>query len=479
MSTDIVNGNARESAEITAETRAMELARIEYLYQQGIWGIRGSLVAAVILTISLWGTAPHSLLITWLACYATGCGISEVFFRAYHKASESEKRADSWRRRFTVVSIIAGIFWGATALLLFPTNSIFHQAFLTFVLGGMSIGIAISHGAVAEAHLPFILAVYIPLIGRYLYEGDRIHITMGILLFIFMLYLIGASRRMLATVTDSLNLRFQNQALIENLRQEKAATDNLNEVLRSEVRERRQAQEALRRASQDLEIANQELKDFAHIVSHDLKAPLRAASQLVGWLATDYGHLFDEDGRKHVDLLINRVGRMQNLIDSILHYSRLGLIRKQRKEVDLNKLVSEVVELVGPPANVSITIEDQLPHIVCEETRIHELFQNLLDNAIKYSDKPLGRIRIGCSREGSYWKFSVSDNGPGIDEKYHEKIFQIFQSLHSRDEIESSGIGLTIVKKIVELHGGRVWVESEKGSGATFYFTLPDTGEKP
>jgi signal transduction histidine kinase len=264
--------------------------------------------------------------------------------------------------------------------------------------------------------------------------------------------------------------------LEQRVKERTAELENVNRTLRVEIAERQRVEEALRRASQDLEIANQELKDFAYIVSHDLKAPLRAASQLVGWLAADYGQLFDEEGKDHLDLLLNRVNRMQNLIDSILHYSRLGRIREQQKEVDLNELVKEVIELVGPPPNIAVTIENKLPRLVCEETRIHELFQNLLDNAIKYSDKPEGRIRIGCSREDSYWKCSVSDNGPGIDEKYHEKVFQIFQSLHSRDEIESTGIGLTIVKKIVELHGGKVWVESKMGSGATFYFTLPATG---
>jgi signal transduction histidine kinase len=476
MSLDTVNGNARENPNVAAEIGALELARVAYLYYQGIWGIRGSLVAAVILTISLWDATPHLLLLAWLICYTTACGAGEALFRGYRKASDLEKRAGVWGRRFTALSVIGGILWGVTPLILFPTNSIFHQAFLTFVLGGMSIGITISHGAVAEAHLPFILAVYIPLIGRYFYEGDKIHITMGALLLIFMLYLIGAARRMLATVTESLNLRFQNQALIEVLRQEKAASDNLNEILRSEVRERKQAQEAVQRTTQDLEFANQELKDFAYIVSHDLKAPLRAARQLLGWLAADYGHLFEQEGKDHLDLLMNRVGHMHNLIDSILHYSSLGRIREEQTEVDLNQVVSEVIEMVGPLPHISITVESKLPTIICEKTRIQELFQNLLDNAIKYSDKPEGLIKVGCTREDSHWKFSVSDNGPGIDEKYHEKIFQIFQTLHSRSEVESTGIGLTVVKKIVELHGGKVWVESQLRSGATFFFTLPNAG---
>ncbi|MBI4963669.1 MAG: GHKL domain-containing protein [Desulfomonile tiedjei] len=269
-------------------------------------------------------------------------------------------------------------------------------------------------------------------------------------------------------------LREAHEHLEQRVQERTAELEHLNQTLRLEISERQRVEEVLRKTSQDLEAANQELKDFAYIVSHDLKAPLRAANQLVGWLATDYGHLFDEEGKGHLDLLLSRVTRMHNLIDSILHYSRLGRIREEQTAVDLNILVSEVIQLVGPPAHISITVENELPTIICEETRIQELFQNLLDNAIKYSDKPEGRIRIGCAREDSHWKFGISDNGPGIDQKYHEKVFQIFQTLHSRDEVESTGIGLTVVRKIVELHGGKVWVESQMGSGTTFFFTLPD-----
>ncbi|MHC4494847.1 MAG: sensor histidine kinase, partial [Planctomycetota bacterium] len=128
---------------------------------------------------------------------------------------------------------------------------------------------------------------------------------------------------------------------------------------------------------------------------------------------------------------------------------------------------------VAPPKNIDITVETDLPTIVCDETHIIQIFQNFLSNAIKYIDKPKGHIKVGCAEEDDFWKFSVSDNGPGIDGKYSEKIFQIFQTLAPRDGVESTGIGLSIVKKISELNGGRAWVESEVGEGSTFFFTLP------
>ncbi len=256
-----------------------------------------------------------------------------------------------------------------------------------------------------------------------------------------------------------------------------AELEKLNETLRLEVSERERAEAALRHATQELEDANLELKEFAYVVSHDLKAPLRGVSQLAGWLSTDYENVLDAEGKESLELLVGRVKRMHNLIDGILEYSRVGRIREKRKRVDLNQLVPQVIEFVSPPPYIEVTIADTLPTIECESTRIHEVFQNLLDNAIKYMDKPKGEITITCVNTNSHWRFGVSDNGPGIDERHFSKIFQIFQTLSPRDQVESTGIGLTLVKKIVELHGGKIWVESQLGTGSTFYFTMPCGGE--
>lgn len=223
----------------------------------------------------------------------------------------------------------------------------------------------------------------------------------------------------------------------------------------------------------ELKSVNQELSDFAYIVSHDLRAPLRAISSLSNWIATDYKDILGETGKNQIHLLIGRVQRMNALIDGILQYSRVGHVKEEKIEVNLNSLVKNVIDLLSPSENIEIIIEDNLPTVFFEITRIEQIFQNLLNNAIKYMDKPHGNIHIGCNKEGNYWKFSVADNGPGIEEKYFEKIFQIFQTLKPRDEVESTGIGLSIVKKIVEMYGGKVWVESKIGYGSTFFFTLP------
>jgi PAS domain S-box-containing protein len=244
-------------------------------------------------------------------------------------------------------------------------------------------------------------------------------------------------------------------------------------VILRDISERKQAEEQKAILMADLESANEELRSFAYVVSHDLKAPLRAIGALADWLSTDYLDKFDDEGREHMRLLVSRVHRMGNLIDGILQYSRVGRVRETPIKLEIDEILRDVIDFIAPPSNVTITVEDALPSIVTEPTRIQQIFQNLLSNAIKYMDKPRCEIRIGCKAEGEYWRFSVSDNGPGIESRHFEKIFQLFQTLAPRDRVESTGVGLTLVKKIVEMYGGSIWVESTPGQGTTFFFTLP------
>ena len=239
------------------------------------------------------------------------------------------------------------------------------------------------------------------------------------------------------------------------------------------LEEKAQAEKRHLQLLNELEKANRDLKDFAYIVSHDLKAPLRAINSLAEWLSADYSDKLDEEGKEQLDLLRDRARRMYNLIESILQYSRIGRSKEKKKEIDFNTLVSEIITMINPPVDIDIKVVNKLPTILCEKVWMEQVFQNLLSNAVRYMDKPKGKIRIGCCEEDEYWKFCVSDNGPGIEEKYYEKIFQIFQTLKPRDEVGSTGVGLTIVGKIVEAQGGEIWLDSKVGVGSTFFFTIP------
>ncbi len=229
---------------------------------------------------------------------------------------------------------------------------------------------------------------------------------------------------------------------------------------------------SLKTVNINLDAANKELESFAYVVSHDLKAPLRGVASLSNWLMADYADKLDDEGRQSLSLLVSRVTRMNNMIDGILHYSRVGRIKEELVEVDLKLMLDELIDMLTVPTHIEIKVETELPAIVCEKTRIFQVFQNLLSNAVKYMDKPKGEIRVGHVDEGDFYKFYVSDNGPGIEAQYFEKIFQIFQTLKPRDELESTGVGLTIAKKIVELQGGKIWVESKPGEGSAFWFTI-------
>ena len=250
-------------------------------------------------------------------------------------------------------------------------------------------------------------------------------------------------------------------------------TEESRKALTYLVEDVNKAREDLERANRDIGAVNRELQDFAYIVSHDLKAPLRAVSQLAYWISHDYAEVLDENGKEHLNLLSGRVKRMDALINGILQYSRLGRAKEKLDKIDLDRTLSSVIEALAPRENIRITIEDELPEIVGNRTHMEQVFQNLIGNAIKFMDKPEGLITIGCRDEGSRWEFRITDNGPGIDEKYHERIFKIFQTLVPRDEHESTGIGLTLVKKTIEQYNGKVWVESEVGKGSSFVFTLP------
>ncbi|MCO5099487.1 MAG: ATP-binding protein [Burkholderiaceae bacterium] len=253
----------------------------------------------------------------------------------------------------------------------------------------------------------------------------------------------------------------------------------LQHAIRREIAARQQAHAELAASEakqatllRELQSVNEELANFAYVASHDLKAPLRAIASLAQWISTDYADRFDDEGREQIALLLGRVKRMDRLIDGILQYSRVGRVRETRTVVDLDELVAETVDLLAPPPHVRVTV-GKLPALMIERTRAQQLFQNLIGNAIQYMDKPEGEVSVGCERRADAWHFSVRDNGPGIEQRHFERIFQMFQSLAPRDRTESTGIGLSLVKKIVETYGGRVWVESTIGEGSLFRFTLP------
>lgn len=244
-----------------------------------------------------------------------------------------------------------------------------------------------------------------------------------------------------------------------------------------DITERKQAEQDLKRHSKNLQKINKELDQFAYVVSHDLKAPLRAINNLSEWIEEDLGDHTNEDLKNNLQLLRGRVLRMQSLIDGILEYSRIGRLHVQTENIDTDRLVLDLIANLAIPDHFIVVKRTRLPVIMANKVRLEQVFMNLISNAVKYHDKPEGIVEIDYQYVDGSHQFSVQDDGPGIAPEFHEKVFMIFQTLQSRDMLESTGVGLSIVKKIIEEHGGKVWIESEQGEGAKFIFTLSDHHE--
>jgi PAS domain S-box-containing protein len=219
--------------------------------------------------------------------------------------------------------------------------------------------------------------------------------------------------------------------------------------------------------------SNRELDQFAYVASHDLKAPLRGIANLSQWIEEDLGSDVPAEVTEKMVLMRGRVQRLEALIDGILQYSRAGRVHSQVERVDVGALVGDVVELLAPPSEITVTVAPNMPEITTERAPLQQIFMNLINNAIKYNKHAGATIDVSWRDAGHMYAFSITDNGPGIEPEYHERIFGIFQTLESRDRVEGTGIGLSVVKKTVELHGGSITVDSALGEGATFTFEWP------
>jgi PAS domain S-box-containing protein len=234
----------------------------------------------------------------------------------------------------------------------------------------------------------------------------------------------------------------------------------------------REAERENERQRVELARSNADLEEFAYGVSHDLKAPLRAVSHLVRWIGDDIKETASPETLESLTLLQGRVARMQMLLDGLLNYSRINHTNWPIEDVDIAQLVSEITVMLAPPPGFTVTCEGTMPVIHTDRVPIQVVLTNLIGNGLKHHDRAEGRITVSARLVDGMAEFRVTDNGPGISPEFHDRIFQIFQTLASRDDIESSGIGLAIVKKKVLHHGGQIWVESAPPvRGTTFAFT--------
>lgn len=276
-----------------------------------------------------------------------------------------------------------------------------------------------------------------------------------------------AMQKLLETV-KLLDLNFKSSD--ENL------SNNIIEVadiIKTESAKRKHAEKSLKQNVKNLEKINKDLDQFAYVVSHDLKAPLRAIASLAEWIEEDSSDNISDDTKRNLTLLRGRVQRMENLIHGILAYTKASKLKGETQIISSSTFIQEIIDILHPPPSIEVKFSGDWPEIETDTIRFHQVISNLISNSIKYIDKPKGIIRINNIVLEQCCQITIEDNGPGIEEEYHQKIFQIFQTLSSRDQVESTGIGLSIVKKIVEEQGGKIWVDSIPGKGTSFTFTWP------
>ncbi|MBC7908349.1 MAG: ATPase [Rhodospirillaceae bacterium] len=241
-----------------------------------------------------------------------------------------------------------------------------------------------------------------------------------------------------------------------------------------------QRAEQIRRQSEDLARSNTDLEQFAYVASHDLREPLRMVSSFLTLLERNLGEKLDGEAREFIDFARNGALRMDAMILDLLQYSRVGRQETEIEQVPLAQIVEvasgELAALISETKAI-IRVDGPLPVVPGHPQELARLFQNLIGNALKYrSEDRTPEVTVSACREDGFWKVSVADNGIGIDAQFHQRVFNIFQRLHTRERYEGNGIGLAICKKIVEHHGGRIWVNSALGAGSTFHFTLPVSG---
>jgi two-component system sensor histidine kinase/response regulator len=253
----------------------------------------------------------------------------------------------------------------------------------------------------------------------------------------------------------------------------------VNDKLVQKVRELEAANAELARTTVSLQRSNDDLEQFAYVASHDLSEPIRSVSGMVQLLDRRYHGRLGRDADEFITRAVDESKRMQALIHDLLEYSRVGHGEPRREPVEVGALVAQVVESLRDPiqaAGAEIATR-ALPVVHADPVQLRQVFQNLVANAIKFRSEAAPRIHIGAVRDGGAWRFAVADNGIGIAARHATRVFEVFKRLHAHDRYSGSGIGLSICKRIVERHGGRIWVEQAGGAGTTFQFTIPDPKE--
>lgn len=362
---------------------------------------------------------------------------------------------------------------------------------VTIAIAYISIPLVLTYFAAKRTDFPF--PKLLLMFGAFILASAATHV-MGVVTLWWPVYRVdGAIKAVTAGISLATAVALCRKAPAIMALRSPAELEAANEELRLEVRHRIRAECEIVNARDELEArvaertrelelrneqlaaANRELDNFAYLASHDLKAPLRAVGHLAQWIQEDAGASLPEGSAKDLDLLRQRIKRMDGLLDSLLEYSRAGRLRAEADDIAPGTLVETIAASFNSDLGITIRMATELPRIRTPEAPFATVLRNLISNAVKHHDRRSGTIEVSHRDLGEFIEFSVIDDGPGIPPAYRERIFQMFEVLNPRDELEASGMGLAIVKKTVESYGGEVRVDSPNGRGSCFRFTWPKT----
>lgn len=406
-------------------------------------------------------------LIMWLYAICLLALIRILGGVAFRRSTPRSDQMARWRLYAIAGAAASGIVWGASAVVLFPSMNVAHQVFVAFMLGGMVAGSVTTLAPVFPAFVAFAVFALLPIIVRFTLEHEIIQYAMGWMSLVFLAAIIVIARGSHRRLSEMLRLRFENMTLIGELLAAQERLRRSHEELELRVAER----------TESLSKTNAELERFAYVASHDLQEPLRNAANFALLLESRYRDKVDADGREFLQFIVSAVKQMRNMVDDVLSHSRAGTSPKLAStdcEALLSKVLSHFQTAIAE-SGATVT-HDALPVVQADAVQLEQVFINLLSNAIKFRGAEALRVHVGVETRSDAWVFTFRDNGIGIDPRYSAQIFEMFERLHSQAQYPGTGIGLAVCRKVVEGHRGRIWVDSEKGRGATFIFTLPRAG---
>jgi signal transduction histidine kinase len=463
----------------------------DLLYRYGIGSVAVSFFASSGLAFVSVRQLPSSLLELWWLLMTAVLALRglDIFLRRFRtSASETPAREI---RRFGIGLLTASVLWAAFPLAFLARLNQTGRAYTAIVLCGMVGGSATVLAPSRGLSLTFCAFLVLPASIRFLSLAGDANIFFGILGCLFFLVMLASSRLAHQAIMDSVRLSRTNEALLlamqdanlelaaaqEELRQSNRSLELRIQArtadLEAEIQQKEQYAKELRRANEDL-------KQFAFAASHDLQEPLRMITAYSQLLVAGYPGPLESEARLCLDFITRGAKQMRDLLRDLLSYTEAGVEREKVEElIDLNttlEIVKQNLKIAIEETSAEI-ISQRLPEIEGQPAHFVQLFQNLISNAIKYRGEQTPRVAISADRLDNGWRFAVADNGLGIASKYHSQIFGVFKRLHGQ-AIPGTGIGLAICQRVVERHKGRIWVESQLGEGAKFYFTIPGSGRK-